>query len=599
MDHLRLPRALVRMWAAGSVAAALLAVPSAAPPATAAADVVNLGLAYHFNYLAVDGRRAAVGVAEAWNGPADLNGDGDQADVILHVHDASTGVTTNLGLPIRAYLGGPVPMLSMRGEVVAFAMSEAAANRDLNQDGDRVDDVAHLVNVRTRVVTNLRDAVDRIHFVGAIVAYTVDEAAAGIDENLDGDQVDAVLALYDLATRRVTRLRLAVPDEWPAYAIAGPGRILFPVTEAAQGGLDRNNDGDAIDLVLAYHRASGGVTNVGLAALPAEDHQHGRSEMTGPLVAINAREIANGADLNGDGDTWDTVGFVVDWVNRRLHRGAAGTSLRTNTTWMTLAYSEFFNGQDRNQDGDFDDAVLEFANTETGATWRTGLALSSMQPNHGVSSGTQAYVVAEVDEAGSSNADLNGDGDAADVLLVRFDPTTQSIQVADKAYSACSFGRSVLVQTERFQPPVSGDRAVACVHEWVDGIDVNKDGDLDDATARVWHLGSGDELAALGLLYSRNAFPRWVGDRIYFEVDEDDNGTDFTGDGTRIQRVIARLDVATGAVAVIPWAVRPLVDGPKWYAGSNEVFVGMWEPTDGRDLNGDGQATDLVLHVLR
>lgn len=418
------------------------------------------------------GCRAAIGVAEAWNGPVDLNGDGDTGDVVLHVHDAATGATTNLGLAIKTVTGG-IPMLSLRGELVAFAASEASMNRDLNQDGDRVDDVAHVVNVRTRVVTNLRDSVERVHFVGPLVAFAVDEVGSGVDHNLDGDVLDAV---------------------------------------------------------LAYRRASGGTVNVGLAALLAEDHQ---------------------------------------------------------------------NARDHNQDGDFNDVVLEFTNVATGAAWNTHLALSAWEPSHGVNSGDHPRVVAEVDEAGSNSTDLNGDGDTNDVLLVRVDPATQTIEVVDRSISACAFGFSYFSQSDRFQPPVGGDRAIACVHEWVDGIDVNKDGDLDDATANVWRLDTGDLLASLGMLYARNAYPRWVGDRVYFEVDEADGDVDYTGDGSLNQHVVVRLDVASGAVDVVPWAVRSLSDGPKWVAGSHEVFVGMWEPSDGRDLNGNGSLNDLVLHVVR
>ncbi len=597
-----IPRPRARYpWTVTLAVAGLLALPAASSHAAGALEVTNLGLTFDEPYLAVDGRRAVVGVIERFRGPADLNGDGDTDDVVLHVHDAATGVTTNLGHAIATNTAGlSTPMLALRGELVAFAKSEPSSGADLNQDGDRLDDVAHLVNVRTRAVTNLRLAAGRMHFAASYAVFTVDEAGQGIDDNGDGDRLDHVLAFYDPAKKRLTRLRLATTVDEPARALGGAGRLLFAVDEAAHGGLDRNGDGDAQDSVVAYHRLGVGTTNVRLAATPAHDFQHARSELSGPLVAINARELDNGADLNGDGDTADYVGYGVDWVNGTVHRGHAGTALRTRSTTMIQVASEIMDGRDLNNDADAWDDVLIFTDVATGQVWNTGYDLPWWRANHGVSSGEQQRVVVELDEAGSNGTDFNQDGDLDDFVLARIDPVSRQTDIL-RADSACAFASRSVVLADSHQPPVSGPRAMACVREWVDGVDRNKDGDLDDATARVWDLDSGQAVADLGQLYSPNAFPRWVGDQLYFEVLETDAGADHTGDGTQGQRVVARLDTATGQTAVAPWAVRPTAYGPTWGAGSHEVFVGMWEPSDGRDLNGNGTANDLfpVLFVVR
>jgi hypothetical protein len=93
----------------------------------------------------VDDTAVAFAVDEATQG-ADLNSDGDVADVVIHVYEASTGVTINLGI------AGFGPIVD-RGRVVFFA-GEQMQGADLNQDGDMADSVAHLYDVETRSLLN-------------------------------------------------------------------------------------------------------------------------------------------------------------------------------------------------------------------------------------------------------------------------------------------------------------------------------------------------------------------------------------------------------------------------------------------------------------
>ena len=60
------------------------------------AGVTNLGLATHQNQF--DGDLLAFAIPESGQGNTDLNGDGDTLDSVVHVYDASSGTTTNLGL---------------------------------------------------------------------------------------------------------------------------------------------------------------------------------------------------------------------------------------------------------------------------------------------------------------------------------------------------------------------------------------------------------------------------------------------------------------------------------------------------------------------
>ena len=79
-------------------------------------------------------------VSESAQGGNDLNGDGDQADNVVHLIDAATGATTNLGI------SGKPPLVS-NGQYVAWAVEERMEGRqDLNGDTDTADHVLAIVD---------------------------------------------------------------------------------------------------------------------------------------------------------------------------------------------------------------------------------------------------------------------------------------------------------------------------------------------------------------------------------------------------------------------------------------------------------------------
>src|SRR5262245_34958906 len=78
---------------------------------------------------------------------ADLNGDGDKEDFVLHVRRAADGAVINLGLAVQdvAGSGGRLGISSVSGDLVAFAVGEQAqGGTDLNGDGDTNDFVLHV-----------------------------------------------------------------------------------------------------------------------------------------------------------------------------------------------------------------------------------------------------------------------------------------------------------------------------------------------------------------------------------------------------------------------------------------------------------------------
>jgi hypothetical protein len=218
-------------------------------------------------------------VAEATAG--DLNGDGDSLDVVLHVMDAQTGVTVNLGfaVPVVCDLAFPPGFCSPAQPVVgdtifAFLVSEAAQGAmDLNRDGDASDDVLFLYDDR------------------------------------QGEVQSTELAVAHGVTRSVSFIRFPIPP-----AVFGDV-IVFLVAEAEQGGRDLNHDGDVGDAVihLVAPKKSRKTINVGLAA-PGLGHFSSPvlvASGDGNFVNVLVGEREQGQDLNRDDDQDDAVTMEI------------------------------------------------------------------------------------------------------------------------------------------------------------------------------------------------------------------------------------------------------------------------------------------------
>jgi hypothetical protein len=243
----------------------------------------------------------------------DLTGDGRLDDTVLQVLDLNGSAGTLTALC-------PAGAVSVAGERAAFLRPEAAGPAracprgprdpaDLNDDGDIADAVVHLAT-GTAGVENLDLAARAVALSETHVAALASEAGEGtLDLNQDGDADDAV-----------THVRALGGDAWrnlgqAADALDLVGSLLaFTTPESAQGGSDLNRDGDARDRVLQIFETS--VVPLGAA----EDFVLGPQR----LVAFRTRECAEGGgltsercpaggtDLNGDGDPDDDVLQVYD-----------------------------------------------------------------------------------------------------------------------------------------------------------------------------------------------------------------------------------------------------------------------------------------------
>jgi hypothetical protein len=477
--------------------------------------LLNVGLAGdEFGPILV-GDTLALGVPEKDQGGADLNGDGDALDVVLHLVDASSGAVSNTGL---ALFGGT---LRLSGSFAALSVYENAQGiQDLNGDGDALDRVLHLVELSSGAVTNFGLAVSQIELGDQVVAAHVPEYAQEQDLNGDGDLSDTILHVIDAVSGSVHNQGV---DGSGATSISA-GYVAYSQSETVTG-TDLNGDGDVEDFVVQlFAAASGGKISTGLASLAP-------SRFEGPYLVVVVSEIHQGADLNQDGDEDDGVPFI-----RHVPTGAvSNTALAVaqvsglHGRQLTLHVSEFLQGkQDLNGDGDWGDTVLHVVELATGAVTNVGMQVYLSNP----SSRMIGFLVQEALQGGQ---DLNGDGDKSDRVWHAYDPWTGVLT---------NLGVSAIDQTAL---SIAQDDFLVCVAtESVSGQqDLNGDGDLFDDV--VFLLRAGAAPQNLGVALTTSSISKSMsnsGRRVILPVFEAAQGIqDLNGDGDFMDNVAHVLDV--------------------------------------------------------
>jgi cysteine-rich repeat protein len=130
---------------------------------------------------------------------------------------------------------------------------------------------------------------------------------------------------------------------------------------------------------------------------------------------------SGGADLNGDGDTRDRVLRIYRADSSRLiETGQAAEDLVLGERLVAFRTREASQGEDLNGDGDLADDVLQVFDLVTERLFNTMTAvtpcpLEACDPRfpYRVKGDTVVYVTAEAEQG---NRDLNGDGDATDLV---------------------------------------------------------------------------------------------------------------------------------------------------------------------------------------
>jgi hypothetical protein len=521
-------------------------------------EVLNLGFPAIGPVLASEVHFAFL-VPEADHARTDLNLDGDILDSIWFVYDptkplsvanpVNTGVATpRLGTPGAATQGGFV-----------FLDSESAQGLLLNGDFDMVDHVLAVYDDSSKALISLgawtyAPGTTMVARAGRILV-ALGEPNASADVNRDNDSNDIVLVCIDFnqspaVLHPVGGIFPRAVGQHP-YALTDSAAVYF-VDEASEGGGDRNNDGDNLDGVLAVFTMGNGFGE----QFPRSSLINSLAVAGSPVVGIGTSaeravigvsEATQGSrDLNGDGESFDTVLAWVDTVDTpgTLHILAYTIGPHTPAVSGTRALVEVDElassaivGVDHNGDTDTNDRVAFLLDMETppGRMTNLGFAQSLLQLE-----GDDALV--SVTEAGHFGIDMNGNGRTDDVIRVYFDvsddpPTMRSLGLIANSTSFFRFGpgdvRIAVLAPEGQSSTLDdlnadGDESDACV--LLIGIDPRLNPPVMQATTPFF--------AGTGGFFPVD--PMRAGDRVFaFPTSELQAGLDLTGDGDAQDTVLS------------------------------------------------------------
>lgn len=438
-------------------------------------ETVNTGLEFTSTMPSVYGNIIICRTGEASIGPraVDLNNDGDFNDYVVRYYNISTGESFNSG----AEAENGVPMLW--GVSVVFVTREGYVTQDLNGDNDWNDDVCMYYDVSAHKLFTTKGetlSIRNPQISGNIIAFVTPELAAGSDLDGDNSISNFVVRYFDIASGTLHNTGGTIYSS--SNPVVSGNIIAFPANERDyKTFLDLNGDGDNFDMILMYYDVSSrALVNTGAVML------NFGYDVSGPTIAFLTFEGRIGADLNGDGDTSDTVVRYFD-VSRGmlLNTGAevaAGTSPTVKDGLITFISNELFvgsAGKDLNGDGDTSDNILRYYDSSAGRLINTGAECSLPVA---LSNGKIVAFATDEAMAGRLGADLNGDGDTSDRIVRYYDLTTGTV-VNTKAETWTELGLS--------DSTITFGSAENRVGRF--GEDLNGDGDKIDIVLRYITLG--------------------------------------------------------------------------------------------------------------
>jgi hypothetical protein len=345
--------------------------------------------------------------------PSDLTGDGDRNDIVLEALNTSTPLPAPMVLC-------PADDVSVDAGHAAFLRSEAAGATAIP------------------------------------VCPTGVAAGSGVDLNGDADAADRVVHLWR-GGGNVQNLRCAAT----ALSLSS-GHLAALVSETAQNAASLNGDVDADDTVVMVYNLNdpvpascGGWSNLAQAA----DTLQVRGALAAFITPEGAQGSGGGTNLNGggppppDSDKSDRVVQVYDFdTSTTSNLARAAEEFVLGTTPVTCGQSVLVafrtpeadqGGADLNGDGDSTDDVLQVYAKGLGvintAQAITPCGLEACDPRlpYRVFGDQVKFLTVECDQQGpllsvtcpSGGTDLNGDGDADDLVLQLFDACRRRVTV--------------------------------------------------------------------------------------------------------------------------------------------------------------------------
>jgi PKD repeat protein len=477
---------------------------------SAEAAVINVGLAGISAPLPLAGGGLVFLVSESSQGQTDMNGNGTTLDVIPHVWTPD-GMVSSLGLAGT----GPVPLA---GGGFAFVVNELTEGVDLNNDND-TSDLVHHVWHPDGSVTNVQLAArfdsTQVALPQGGFGFTVPENQQGQDLNADGDLFDLVMHVW--RDDGFVNSQFATTLTVPLTTLSGGG-FAFVVPEASQNNDDMNGNGKRTDFVVHLWHPDGTITFVEHSVLAAG----GLTAMSDGGLAFSALEVADGIDLNGDGDVFDSVVQLWQPNGAISNLAKAGVPISpVGNGGLAFLVVERAQQEDLNEDTDLDDYVIHIRTTD-GSIDNLGSAVSFPVDVLALTDGGLAYGALESQQG----RDLNGDTDTFDQVLHIWRPGELAKNVG-LAITSAGGGAAL----------ADGEYAFLA-DEAAHSDDLNGDGDEGDTVLQVSATDGTTQSLELAVLSSLSGPVALVDSRIAFSVSESGQLRDLNGDDDLMDRVL-------------------------------------------------------------
>lgn len=511
-----------------------------------------LAIGFSSRHLVAGARHVAVAVSELQQGEQDLNGDGDTLDLVAWLLDVQTGEWTNLGLAVAfdespfVQAAKPSPMAFGDGFLVVYGW-ETEQGADVDGDGDATDPLLHHVDLETGHLTSFALGELSHGRVGGDYAVVAGEE---FDTDWDGNGVvgDELFHVLDRRGRLRTVVAPIEPVEMigdlllvekPEGSLAGtdPAGLLNPTPNAL---LDLRtgrfftsfhtltfsddwihftaplDDFEDFEGSFAWHRPTGRVFDLpeGTASFPMGRH----------LVVVRDETVLQ-VDLNRDGDSWDTLWSALDSVDG----GLVELDLHSSALWSerddrscAAVVWESFVGDDLNGDGDENDWLLHVVRSEPLEIVDLGAVAVGADPHPRASD----YFLPIQEGA----VDVNGDGDTDDL--------------GPLAYSV-SDGEAHTLPISIAGAPLHHRGGYAfLVHEADEGgLDLNGNGQATDRIAHLYRVGLEDPVATPHAVLETNFGFVTVRSRAFYTASEFFASEDWNGDGDLFDVVLHEVEL--------------------------------------------------------
>jgi len=295
----------------------------------------------------------------------------------------------------------------------------------------------------TMTNTELDILPDGFRMVRGFAGFGLSEATNGhLDLNSDGDGEDVIFVAAGTKSALLRIPGFGLPDF--ASAAPDPELFLFGVPE---GESDHNGDGDTLDSIATLYDPSVDRTlDTGLAI-----ERGGKIVRAGRWMGVSVEERSQGGlDLDRDGRDESTVPHVVDTVTgQSVNLGFPGA-------WLGALDDQLLARRVVVQDGTVVESELVAWDLRTHRAVHTGVDVAGLCGTLG----DKALFLSH-----ETFADLDGDGDLADDVLAVYDARTGTVE---------NLGLAAPGAEAAFAP---NGQAAVLVSEPQQGADLNDDGD--------------------------------------------------------------------------------------------------------------------------